>query len=655
MRLVPILIVISLLITVPFLSDDSDGDFSVPRITAVYPTESFEGFAITNYGYSMDLKGYSVTDGEGTVSFTSSLILSSHETVYFCKSETPSWFGFDRVVHYGQNGVTMKGFALADTGDDLYLMKDDQIIDSVVYGNAKAVKGGWEGGPLEKITKKHIALRTSLIDTNSSRDWTITTPGRTSFDNDTVFDAQVAPISFPDDHQPLFSALQGAGRTIDISVYLISHPKIVSSLLHSMEKDVRVRILVEGSPAGGVTAAEIKALKTLESKGADVRVMGQNEGYRAYSYIHNKYAVIDSDTVIITSENWQESSFESNRGWGAVIISEGFASYMRKVFESDFYRTDDVFSFNKVFPTAEKSVYGRYQMADDEITFYDARVRPVISPDNSYRTMRSFILSAQERVYSEQLDVDYSWTEDDDTPIGWMRQVSVRTDCRLLVDVTFDDRNDSDFTDGYGVIDSLHNSSIWAKEPEFSGMSHNKGTIVDDMVWLGSINWTYNSFNDNREVAVIIDSPEVTDYFTGLFMRDWGEKEGIEEGSKYDANVSIQSKGDIFLLEVTNPVESDVYAWDLDGDGIFEIHGKKVIGQFPIGVNRVSLSIDDGDDIRIMEFELVSQQEQFQPDAVVPMKYYPIIAICVLILLFNIIRWKRCSDDTDKGIQGKRR
>ena len=265
--------------------------------------------------------------------------------------------------------------------------------------------------------------------------------------------------------------------------------------------------------------------------------------------------------------------------------------------------------------------------------------------------MRSFILSAQDRVYSEQLDVDYSWTEDDDTPIGWMKQVSDRADCRLLVDVTFDDRNDSDFTDGYGVMDALDSTSISAKEPEFSGMSHNKGTIVDDMVWLGSINWTYNSFNDNREVAVIIDSSGVTDYFVDLFMSDWGVYERTEE----ETDVTIQNKGDIFLLEVTNPVGSYIYTWDLDGDGIFEMIGKNVIAQLPKGINTVTLSIDDGEAIRTMEFELVHQQEQSSSAAAVPMKYYPIIAFCVLILLFSIIRRKRCSDDPDKGVQGKRR
>ena len=152
MRLVPILVIASLLLVIPLSSESSDADYSSFKLYAVYPTESFEGFAIRNYGSPVDLKGYTVTDGEGTVSFTSSFTIYSYETVYFCKSEVPSWFEADRVILYGNHGVTMKGFALADSGDDIYLMKGDEIIDSFVYGTVKGIKGGWNGEPFQKIS-----------------------------------------------------------------------------------------------------------------------------------------------------------------------------------------------------------------------------------------------------------------------------------------------------------------------------------------------------------------------------------------------------------------------------------------------------------------------------------------------------------------------
>ena len=61
MRTVAILAVVSLLIVTPIVSDTSDADPISLKLSAVYPTESFEGFAITNYGSPVDMKGYGVS------------------------------------------------------------------------------------------------------------------------------------------------------------------------------------------------------------------------------------------------------------------------------------------------------------------------------------------------------------------------------------------------------------------------------------------------------------------------------------------------------------------------------------------------------------------------------------------------------------------
>ena len=645
MRIIHVLVAVSLLLTVPVFCDGSDGDPCLFRLHAVYPTEGFEGFALMNYGRTADIKGYSVTDGEGAVIFNESIVLSQFEVVYFCKSAVPSWFGADRVIMYGERGVTMKGFALADSGDDIYLMKGDQLVDSFVYGDGKAKNGGWNGEAFPKIPKKHIAVRTSIMDTDSSADWTMTTPGRSGFGNDTEYDAMVTPLSFPDDQAPLFRALQDASSRVDISVYLISHPKVVSLLLRSLNSGVAVRILIEGSPAGGVTSPEIKAMRTLTNAGADVRVMKQIDGYRGYSYTHAKYAVVDSDTVIITSENWQEGSFDSNRGWGAVIESNGYASYMRTVFESDFYRTYDVQRFDAVFPTSETMAFDRYVPVTSDTVSYGARVRPVISPDNSFDTMRSFILSAEERVYSQQLDVEYDWLFGTDNPLSWMRAVSGKTDCRLMVDVTFDDRNDGDPKDGYGVMDSLSGSDIMTSVSAFSGLSHNKGVIADDRVWIGSVNWTSNSFNENREAAVIIESHDVAEYYASLFLMDW---RGVTAD---EPRIDVQNRGHTFML-TAECGDDCICVWDIDGDGIFETEGRRVLKEFPEGRHTVSVSIDDGQERRVMTVEITSEA----PGAgeVVPLKYYPVIIICAAVLCYNGVRWLRKRHDPDKGVQRRR-
>ena len=654
MRCFAVLAVLSLLMIVPLSSDSSDAEQSSLRLYAVYPTEGFEGFALMNYGSQVDLKDYYVTDGEGKVNFTSSLKIDAYSVIFFCKSEPPGWIGFDDIVVYGQKGVTMKGFALADTGDDIYLKKGDQIIDTFVYGDIRDAKEGWKGEPFQKIQKKHLAVRSNYFDNDMASDWELTIPGRTDHSQPKGYDAIVTPISFPDDYSPLFVALQESAVSIDISVYLISHPRIVSSLLRSLSLGVSVRILIEGTPAGGTTSSEIRALKTLSDNGAQVKVMKQTDGYRAYGYIHCKYAVIDNKTTIITSENWQESSFESNRGWGAVIESADYSSYMSALFEQDFSRQYDVVSFESLYPTAESDTYRTYDSEKTQSRSYKASVTPVISPDYSYDSMKKFIQSADTRLYSEQLDVDYDWVDEDDNPISWMKGISNHIDRRLIVDVTFDDRNDSDYEDGYGIIDALEGTGIDVRTPAFSGMVHNKGVIADDTVWLGSINWTYNSFKENREAAVIIESKEISDYFTSLFLLDWGEPiEPEVEEIPIECSISYQIKGNVILFDVQGTgIDDCSFGWDTDGDGIIDNEGRRIIIKMPYGSTKVTLFADNGKEKVSCESSVCVQY--VSGNVTIPMKYYPIIIICIGVLIYGIIRWSRGRNDPDKRIQRKR-
>lgn len=53
---------------------------------------------------------------------------------------------------------------------------------------------------------------------------------------------------------------------------------------------------------------------------------------------------------------------------------------------------------------------------------------------------------------------------------------------------------------------------------------HAKGVIVDEReVFVGSINWSENSFLGNREVGVIVTHPKVAGYYADLFRRDWSQ------------------------------------------------------------------------------------------------------------------------------------
>ena len=248
MRMFPFLLVLFLVISIPLdVVDGCESDYV--RLSAVIPTSQSEGVGITNYGNGdVNLKEYRLSDGEGTITFTKSIILSGRSTIFLLKSAPEPWMMIDNYIQYGDKGVVCKGFLLRDTGDDVYLYKGEQLIDTFVYGD-ESNRNGWDGDAFQKIPKKCYAKRTSIIDTDTSKDWEIFTPGRSDFSMTGGYECEITPFVFPDSKGiPVKDVVYGTTSRIDISTYLLSEPGVISSLLHALSDGVIVRILLEGSP-----------------------------------------------------------------------------------------------------------------------------------------------------------------------------------------------------------------------------------------------------------------------------------------------------------------------------------------------------------------------------------------------------------------------
>ncbi len=417
-----------------------------------------------------------------------------------------------------------------------------------------------------------------------------------------------------------------------------------------MNCKVTVRILLEGSPAGGISASEKIAMSTLSSWGADIRFISSEDGYKRYDYLHSKYAVIDGEKVIVTSENWTESSFTSNRGWGAAVESKGYAEYMTKVFESDFLGINDIVKFKDLYPKEKKGSYGKYIPPKTEFQSYEAAVIPVLSPDFSYDAMRDFMQSAKERLYSEQLEVEYDWIDGTDNPIQWV--ISSEADSRLLIDVTFDSDEDADENDGYGIRDRLKEyDGIAVRTSLMDSMLHNKGIISDDRVWIGSINWSDTSINENREVAVIVDSEEISDFYAEYFIKDWGTESA--EDVIIDVKVTGDTtEGNTFMLDASSSFapESAVYEWDIDGDGYIDRSGKRIALSLQAGTYDIALRVTDGTDA-YQHMETVTVNGGMTDINFIPLKYIPIIVLCAAVLAVNVIRKRKCRKDGSERIQ----
>ncbi len=86
---------------------------------------------------------------------------------------------------------------------------------------------------------------------------------------------------------------------------------------------------------------------------------------------------------------------------------------------------------------------------------------------------------------------------------------------------------------------------------EYLTKLHNKGMIVDGgYVLISSINWNYNSPNNNREAGLIIQSIEAAEYYTAVFAYDWNgdfDKDPVSAGIGFDVRFLLAG-GIVILL-----------------------------------------------------------------------------------------------------------
>ncbi len=584
-------------------------------ITEVSPSD--EGVSVQNVcATQVDLMGWSLTDGEGTLTFSESRVLRPGERITVVSEIGKSWFSSRSETIQADDGCfTKKGrFILADSGDEVLLKAGDAVVDQVCWGNS-AGASGWSGNPVGISSLAYI-LRIGTTDTDTAGDWIATRAGWTnlSYPGTSAFEAEVVPFSFPESRGgPVYKALESASVSVDISIYIISCPNVIALLRDICARGVEVRLLVEAEPLGADISSELSLLKTLDDAGADVRLINFGSDPQRFVYVHNKYAVIDGETVVITSENWTSGNMgygSGNRGWGAVITDTGYAGYMEKVFENDFDTAwGDTFRLEDAYPGL-KGYSGTLEYESPYVPdteSYSAYVSPVLSPDNSFSALRTLMASAEERIYAEEMDLGSSLASvGGDTPVSWMASAAARgADVRFILDSSQSGGSEHE------LYVNMINEATGVSASAVSGgknfsLIHNKGIVIDGAVWIGSVNWTSTSFDRNRETAAFIVSRDVSDFFADLFLSDFGVSGADVErdGLSFTAELVEGKSGYAVVLRADGPAGS-VYRWTVDGETRLTDVPSAVFG-VSSGYHTASASIEGMDVLEEAEFTVPS-------------------------------------------------
>lgn len=363
-----------------------------PLIFAVAPdglanNDADEAVAIQNVGRNpLWLAGWQMSDGEGTVTLPALIVAPGR--MIWCTRQAAAFrlhWGFRPDCEYEADSDpdvpdgSGRAPNLSNAGDELQLLAPNGIAsDGIPFGGSPASLSGWTGpavpfyqanprfGREGQVFYRLFDPATSLAlpDTNAAADWAqgnldpargrrtaypgwdlliFTRPTAVQWSQGATAQLLIAPDNT---FEAVADLLRSAHSSIHLQVYELRHPELARLLAERAAAGVEVSVLLEGGPTGGLEDAERWAGQQIVAAGGAVHFMVNDvaDANDRYAYMHAKFAIIDGETVFVSTENFNPDSMPPDasdgetwgrRGYAVVLSNAALAAGAEAVFQAD--------------------------------------------------------------------------------------------------------------------------------------------------------------------------------------------------------------------------------------------------------------------------------------------------------------------------------
>ncbi|WP_136588707.1 phospholipase D-like domain-containing protein [Salinigranum halophilum] len=465
---------------------------SAPRLVSVYPNPLADGDAgefvvVTTTGP----QNLTLADGEGAIELSlpgGPVAISADPTATKALTDRPV--------------VAVSGLELANGGERLVLSRGGRAVDTVVYEDAPAgerllVDGdGREWRPLGYEPRPVLARG----------------------------GAQVTAFVLPDSPDVALDTIRAADDRILLAGYTFTSPRVTRALVDASERGVRVRLLVDDAPVGGLTTREARMLDRLARADVEVRVIG-GEGAR-FAFHHPKYAVVDHAALVLT-ENWKPSGTggRSSRGWGVRVDSPTLAADLAALFASDIAGRDVTswtrFRRGRAFTESDPLPASTFPTRHAPERVQVDAVRLLTAPGNAERAVVGVVDETDERLDVVQVSVERDHPFTHAAFDAARRGVEVRVLLSGAWYVREENEATAEWMNRRAERENLPLTARVADPGQRFEKIHAKGIVADDTVLVGSLNWNRHSSRENREVVLALESEAAASYYGEVFAADW--------------------------------------------------------------------------------------------------------------------------------------
>ncbi len=285
---------------------------------------------------------------------------------------------------------------------------------------------------------------------------------------------------------PILNGINNAQKSVWLEMYLMTDNNITQALENDAKRGLDVRVMLDPAPyGGGSPSATISALNA-----AGVKAQTSNP---SFTYTHEKGMIVDATTAYIMTTNFTNSAILTgkNREYGIIDSTPQDVQGSIDIFNADWNRTAE-------------------HVTDPSL---------VISPDNSRNDFVAFINNAKSSLIIEAEEMQDTTVE---------QAIASAAKRGVTVQVILPKASGSTDSNAAGIA-VIKAGGAQVKEDSQLYM-HAKMMVADGTnAYVGSINISSNSFDNNRELGVLFTDASIISTLTQTFQNDWGVSQSQDD------------------------------------------------------------------------------------------------------------------------------
>jgi phosphatidylserine/phosphatidylglycerophosphate/cardiolipin synthase-like enzyme len=353
------------------------------------------------------------------------------------------------------------------------------------------------------------------------------------------------------------SFLDGAKESILIGIYDFTAGYVKELLFKAMQRGVKVSLMLDLDNRSG----ETPLFNDLVKHGCDGVPAPSCASKHAHFFAssHEKVIVIDDTWTLVQSGNYSDASIPlnekdggdkndftfGNRDMGVAVRSKSLATFFRKVLRADMKLELDATGIEAAGGMADLAAieaFGAKPTAPAPTLFKSKsfkpkksiRVTPILSPDNYMKVVPDFLKSA-----TQSIDIEQQYIRPRQPLIQQLLEAirqartnhpNLKVRIVLARPIVLAPKKGQKAKENKDISDIKSLSQFGLKvgthirllSPKHFVHCHNKLIIVDKKsVLVSSQNWSDFAVSKNREAGLLLEYPDIANYYADIFQVDW--------------------------------------------------------------------------------------------------------------------------------------